>query len=161
HNTAWWPDVKDSFETFVREHQRDPFPKTLTWQSDGAAEANRAHWLVIDKVTGARGGTPLPDLNDLKAGSHPNFGVRADGMRIVSVADGSNAAAFGLKSGDVVVSVNSRTLPQGLDLVEFLTIFEPGASLTFGVSRDNKPIELKGTFKPSEQSRLVSMFPRT
>ena len=27
--------------------------------------------------------------------------------------------------------------------------------------RDNKPVELKGTFRPTEQSRLVPIFPRT
>ena len=26
HNTAWWPEVKDTFEQFVRDHPRDPYP---------------------------------------------------------------------------------------------------------------------------------------
>ena len=30
HNTAWWPEVKDSFERFVREHPRQPYADKLT-----------------------------------------------------------------------------------------------------------------------------------
>ena len=36
HNTAWWPEVKDTFEQFVREHPRDPYPVKLTWEADAA-----------------------------------------------------------------------------------------------------------------------------
>ncbi len=28
HNTAWWPEVKDTYEQFVKEHPRKPFPDT-------------------------------------------------------------------------------------------------------------------------------------
>jgi pimeloyl-ACP methyl ester carboxylesterase len=39
HNTAWWPDVKDSYERFVTEHPRDRPPlgspgKPPTWRTD-------------------------------------------------------------------------------------------------------------------------------
>jgi hypothetical protein len=47
HNTAWWPQVKDPFETFVAGHPRNPHPDTLTWEAADPAH-NRAHWLVID-----------------------------------------------------------------------------------------------------------------
>ena len=50
HNTSWWPEEKDAFETFVREHPRKPFPDHLTWQTDLKGDTNRAHWLVIDKL---------------------------------------------------------------------------------------------------------------
>ena len=46
HNTAWWPEVKDSYEAFVREHPRQPLPDTLTWEMGNSAAFNRAHWLV-------------------------------------------------------------------------------------------------------------------
>ena len=50
HNTAWWPDVKESFETFVKNHPRQPLPDKLTWETGGAAADNRVHWLIIDKL---------------------------------------------------------------------------------------------------------------
>jgi hypothetical protein len=63
HNTAWWPDVKDTFEKFVREHPRDPHPDKLTWETANL-EHNRAHWLVIDQL-GAQPGDAkaMSDLN--------------------------------------------------------------------------------------------------
>ena len=64
HDTTWWPQVKEDFETFVRTHPRNPLPDRLTWETSDAHNANRAHWLVIDSL----GSTPgdardMPDLN--------------------------------------------------------------------------------------------------
>ncbi len=50
HNTAWWPDVKDSFEEFVRSHPRNPLPDKLSWESSGLPIDSRAGWLIIDKL---------------------------------------------------------------------------------------------------------------
>jgi hypothetical protein len=65
HNTSWWPILKDSFESFVREHPRDPYPSRITWESTGTDIGKRAHWLVIDRVAASPSsrGAPLPDLN--------------------------------------------------------------------------------------------------
>jgi hypothetical protein len=54
HNTAWWPDVKESFEAFVRTHPRSPLPDKLTWETNASPIDNRAHWLIIDKLSSAR-----------------------------------------------------------------------------------------------------------
>src|SRR5262245_20836763 len=63
HNTAWWPELKDTFEKFVASHPRDPHPDTLTWET-GNLEHNRAHWLVIDQLGAqADDAQSLPDLN--------------------------------------------------------------------------------------------------
>jgi len=48
HNTAWWPDLKDTFEKFVADHPRDPHPAKLTWEAM-SQDHNRAHWLMIDQ----------------------------------------------------------------------------------------------------------------
>jgi hypothetical protein len=170
HNTAWWPSVKETFEAFVQNHPRDPLPSRLTWEAeqapvpDGSKDlrdiVNRAHWLVIDKIGAPRAQALLPDLNEFPAGSQPNFGVRTSGMRITSVLEGSNAEQIGLKSGDVVVSINGRGLPTALDLLEILAIYHPGERLTFVVSRDNKPAEASGGYSPAMMPRLVPLFPR-
>jgi len=57
HNTAWWPQVKDLFESFVTSHPRDPYPDTVTWTAANASEHRRAHWMVIDEW-GPRAGEP-------------------------------------------------------------------------------------------------------
>ena len=66
HNTAWWPDVKDAFETFVRDHPRVPQPASLTWESDATPTDNRAAWLVIDRLSPPKPtDAKLDDLNQL------------------------------------------------------------------------------------------------
>src|SRR5215467_9923146 len=49
HNTAWWPDVKESYEAFVATHPRKPSPDRLTWETSDLTR-NRAHWLLITKL---------------------------------------------------------------------------------------------------------------
>ena len=75
HNTAWWPEMKEPFEAFVRAHPRDPLPATLTWEATDRDVPTRAHWLVIDRVRPAAAGEPplKPDLNEF-SGAGPNLG---------------------------------------------------------------------------------------
>ena len=49
HNTSWWPDLRETFEEFVRDNPRDPHPDTLEWETSDLIH-NRAHWLVIDAL---------------------------------------------------------------------------------------------------------------
>src|SRR5207247_1989885 len=78
HNTAWWPEVRDSFERFVRSHPRDPYPSKITWETSGDSAARRAHWLVIDKIgrRTPKSDAPMPDANEFLSGTQTNFGVR-------------------------------------------------------------------------------------
>jgi acetyl esterase/lipase len=158
HNTAWWPEVKDSYEAFVREHPRNPHPLTLTWQTDETSTPNRAHWLVVDRLGNARPGEELPNINNFNAGQEPNFGLRSAGMRVVSVLPGSNAMDFGFLPGDIVESINDRSLPRGLELTEFMSIYDAGTKLHFVVSRDNKPVDLNGTYQPAMMKRVSPLF---
>ncbi len=162
HNTAWWPEVKDTFEGFVRDHPRKPLPDTLTWESDLTGGTNRAHWLVIDALTPAAFGAPkLPDLNDFNTGPLPNFGLRVAGTRIISIFEGSNAGIFGFRPGDVVVSINGKAVPSGANALEVLSGFEPNQMLTFAVSRDNQPVDLKGFFMSAAPGGVTPLFRRT
>jgi molybdopterin-dependent oxidoreductase alpha subunit len=71
HNTAWWPEVKEPFETFVRNHRRDPLPATMTWEAADRDLPSRAHWLVIDRLRSSSSEASLrPDLNEF---SGPGF----------------------------------------------------------------------------------------
>lgn len=159
HNTAWWPDVKDPFERFVREHPRDPYPATLTWESD-QAEA-RAHWLRIDRLRPRGVDEPLPDLNEMATRTSPNFGVRAEGMRITSVIKGSNAEALGLLPGDLVDSVNGRVIPDGVPLLDLLETIDAGTRITLKVKRAAAVVDLAGPFEPKSIVNTVSLFRRS
>jgi hypothetical protein len=81
-------------------------------------------------------------------------------MRITSVLAGSNADRLGLKPGDTVLSINGRSLPGGLDLVDVLGIYNPGDRLTFGLSRDGEAAEVAGVFSPTRMTRVTPLFPR-
>jgi hypothetical protein len=73
HDTSWWPEVRDSFEAFVRGHPRDPLPARLTWEAADRQTPSRAHWLVIDRVAPTAAPKLAPDLN-VFSGEGPNRG---------------------------------------------------------------------------------------
>lgn len=159
HNTAWWPQLKDAYESFVAGHPRVAHPPALTWTTDDTATTrNRAHWLVVDTLGSPRPSEELPDINNLDRGREPNFGLRSVGMRVASVLPGSNALDFGFQPGDVVESVNGRALPRGVELTEFVSIFQPGDNLRFVVSRTDRMVELEGTYRPSLMRSVAPIF---
>jgi hypothetical protein len=162
HNTAWWPEVKDTYEAFVAAHPRHPVPERLTWETDLSAGTNRAHWLVVDALSQSKPeAASLPDVNDFVSAAEPNFGIRSAGMRVTAVTAGSNAAAFGLLPGDVVAKIGERVIPQGVDLVELMSVYDAGQPLTLTVARGGQPVELKGTYNPVSAPRVTPMFVHT
>jgi len=157
HNTQWWPQVKDHFEAFVREHPRAALPDVLTWETSDAKAHNRAHWLVIDKL----GPTPsdaktLDDLNEVPISPRPDFGLQSIGGRVVRVSAGSNADKIGFKVGDALVRLNDQTVPISQDILETLSEVKRGTPIALVVSRNNKPVELSGVYDPP----IVSYPPR-
>lgn len=165
HNTAWWPEVKETFERFVREHPRNPLPDRLTWESDLGGGTGRAHWLVIDTLMPAAGGPPtrreMTDLNDFTTGPLPNFGLRVAGTRILSIAEGSNASIFDFRPGDVVVSINGTMVPAGTSVLEALGSYQPNQVLGFVVSRGGRSLELTGFFMSAAPGGVTPLFRRT
>jgi hypothetical protein len=149
HNTAWWPEVKSSFEAFAQQHPRNPLPDTLTWETADITTHNRAHWLVIDALAAAKGETAsIDDLNDMVGPPAPDFGIRAVGFRINRVMPGSNAERIGLKAGDALVRLNDETLRVRADVSEAFEELKPGTEITLLVARNNAPVELSGKYDP-------------
>ena len=75
HNTAWWPEMKDTFETFVRDHPRNPYPETRHLGSDRSRSAG-ARALGGDRSHPAAAASEPrlePDLN-VFSGAGPNHG---------------------------------------------------------------------------------------
>lgn len=154
HNTAWWPDVREPFETFVRDHPRLPYPDRLTWQTERVDAHNRAHWLVIDKLRAAspaeRAAAPLDDVNDFSRELVMAFGVIGSGTRVSRIQAGSNADRLGLRPGDTIASIDGRGVAGGDDLLAALARHQPGDLLVLVVSRDARSVELRGPFQPQE-----------
>jgi hypothetical protein len=148
HNTAWWPEIKETYEAFVREHPRKPLPDTLTWESNGAV-FNRAHWLIVDKTGAAKNDAKaLADLNDMPEPPSADFGVRSIRMRINKVVPGSNADKMGVKAGDVLLRLDDRSVSAAADVAGALEDTPPGSTITLTMVRDNLPVELTGVYQP-------------
>ena len=148
HNTAWWPEVRDSFEDFVRQHPRNPNPSRLSWESDLKATGRRAHWLIIDELNPKDTRAPLPDLNRFVPDPLAGFGLRAEGARVVSVLASSSASTFNLQPGDVVLAVNGQPVPAGQKLLDHLATAPANTFVTLKVQRGDTTQELRGYFAP-------------
>ena len=149
HNTSWWPEIKDVFEAFVREHPRRPLPDTLTWEMGNSAAFNRAHWLVIDRLGAQKSDAKgLADLNEMPMPPSADFGARSAGKRVNRIVPGSNAERIGLKEGDVLLRVNDRSVAAASDIADALADEPPGSKITLMIARDNAPVELEGVYQP-------------
>jgi len=148
HNTAWWPDVKDSFERFADEHPRDPSPARLTWETSNLKH-NRAHWLVIDKL-GAQANDPrnLADVNDyspIEVMAIPLFERREPSGRVDLVRTGNavEATTRGVAAFTLLISPDAFDLTQPIKVtsngrVVFDANVQPSAAtLMKWAARDN------------------------
>ena len=148
HNTAWWPDVKESFERFAADHPREPSPAHLTWETFDLKH-NRAHWLVIDRL-GRQGNDPrnLQDVNELSPSEGmvvPLFEHRQRSGRVDLVRSGNSVEAItrGVAAYTLLVSPDAFDLSQPIKVVSNgKTVFEGNvrpslATLMKWAARDN------------------------
>ncbi len=63
HSMSWYPVLRDTIQQFYLAHRREPFPHTLTWQTESADQFNRCHYVVIRKLREEPAAGP--DLNQL------------------------------------------------------------------------------------------------
>jgi len=67
------------------------------------------------------------------------------GAIVAIVSKGSPAATAGVKSGDVIVKLGDKPVNEVLDVTRTVIRMNPGADLTLGILRNNKPMTLKVT----------------
>jgi predicted esterase len=150
HDTSWWPEIEESFERFVVDHPRLPLPDALTWESGPPNIPSRAHWLVIQRLAAVRADEPsLPDVNTMSTRPGPDFGIRGSGARINRVVNGSNAEQIGLRSGDVVLTINGQPVSPDADVAELLRSYPSGRPLLVTVTRGSDPVRLTGRYAPT------------
>ena len=162
HDTSWWPEMKDAFERFAADHPRAPLPDALSWESGPPNLPSRAHWLIVERVREARpDDPPLPGVSMTPARPAPDFGIRASGTRINRVLAGSNAEQIGLRSGDVVLTINNQPLAVSADVAELLRGFPAGRPLLLTVARGSETLRLTGRYAPSVMpAESDAMLPR-
>ena len=151
HNTRWWPEEKDNFESFVAAHPRDPHPDRLTWQAADAPH-NRAHWLVIDRFGAAPGeATNLADINVMRE-EGPMFGRAKSTGRVDLVWTGNSvqAATQGVAAFTLLLS------PDKFDLNQPVKVVANGREVFNGrVQRDLKTL-LKWAAKDNDRTMLYA-----
>ena len=166
HSTAWWPDERPEFESFVNDHPREPLPNTISWQTERVDRFNRAHWLVIDQLGSVEGESRLPDTNLLNRGRELDFGLRINssvdrGRRAHEVVPGSNAFQIGLRTGDRFVELNGKPVDAGLEVAQSMDKWAAGERVRFVVERSGNRMTLEGVFAPVEVDvPPAPIFPR-
>ena len=86
----------------------------------------------------------LPSAQAREAG----LGERG-GVLVTAVAEGSSAAAAGLRIGDIILAAAGQALADASDMEERVIVLAPGAPLTLRVWRDGEVIELVLTRPPA------------
>ena len=104
--------------------------------------------VATGKASHARLGVTIQDLNQSLAES---FGLkRPDGALVANVADGSAAAAAGLKSGDVITEVNGQPVVRSGELSSLIGMAAPGEKVKLKVWRDHAAREIEAKLGGAE-----------
>lgn len=88
-------------------------------------------------------------------GTEPNGG----GVRVGGVSPGGPAAEAGVKAGDIIVSVRSKPVATGRELVRAMETVEPGEKVELGLKRDGKPLKLSVEARPLDDVFFTAAVP--
>ncbi len=153
HNTAWWPDVKDSFEEFVRSHPRHPLPEALTWESGGSASDNRAHWLVIDRLSPPDRNAPkLDDVNLLAEKGPRMFEATRPSGRVDLSRTGNMVTATTRGVGEFTLLIS----PDAFDLSEPVKVIANGRTVFDGRVEPSVTTLLKWAARDNDRTMLFA-----
>jgi regulator of sigma E protease len=120
---------------------------TLNADRELTFDVDRAGTSVKLKVTPVW--RELPDPSGRKT-SRPTIGIEPPPMppRVGGVVAGTPAAVAGFQHGDVIVSIDGKSVKSFLDMQKIVSV-SPGRALTFEVDRGGARVELKAT--PAER----------
>lgn len=100
-------------------------------------------------------GIEVIEISDFQTAMY--YRVQSVGLYVYSVADGSNAASQGLRSGDLIKSVNGQELTTEEQYTKIVDGLKVGDTLTFVVVRKNKEYTVSVVveeYKPTSQNAL-------
>lgn len=98
------------------------------------------------------GGTLGVTTNSLSDQLQEYFGAKG-GLLVTSVTDDSAAAKAGVKAGDVIVSVNGRSVDDPFELRREVQRLDQGEEFTLEIVRDRKAMTLKGKIEERSSRR--------
>lgn len=98
-------------------------------------------------------GVMIQDVNDSLAES---LGIQGKkGALISEVVEGSPAEKAGLRHGDLVVSVDGRSIDGYLQLSRTIALLAPGTTVEIGIVRDGKSMQIPVTIAEREEDGQV------
>ena len=155
HDVQWWPDERDAFEQFIRDHARDPHPTRLSWETERTDRYNRIDWLVIDELGATPYDSAPADVNDVElapGAARSIFPRRHPSGRVDIVRSGNafGAATRGVRSFTLLLS------PDAVDFSRPITVTVNGR-LAFqgGVARD-PAVLLKWAARDNDRTMLYA-----
>ena len=135
------PDTRNGLEEFsrigpeIQDRLRD-LQRSFSLEID--PDRPLGPWTVSGR--GRLGATLVP-LGDQLASY---FGVK-QGALVSSVETDSSASRAGLKAGDVITSINGRSVDEVSDVLQQVREAQPGSTLDITVMRDKKEVKLRAT----------------
>jgi serine protease Do len=126
------------------DRQLKDMAKNFEFRYDGPGGRGFGNW-----YTGPRGrfGVALSSVGEQLA---TYFGVKG-GVLVTSVEMDSPAGRAGLKAGDVITSINGRTVGDPSDVLDEVRRADAGGSLAITVTRDRKELKLTATMRERER----------
>ena len=138
------PEIAGDIERQVERSLR-ALPKNFAFDFNWDADGHPMDWARPQGRLGAQL-TPLTD----QLASY--FGTK-DGVLVSSVTADSAAAKAGLKAGDVITSINGRSVESPREVTQELRAADEGKEVEIGIVRDKKTMTLKAQAEPRRSTR--------
>ena len=123
--------------------------KSLTNNNHAGIDGFREDWdrILAGETWGSLSLNPFanPEMPVLGIGMAMMRGVR--GVIVESVVQGSPAAAAGVRTGDVIRSIDGSELRDGGELLQILAKRQAGDQVKLGLQRDRRELEMQVTLK--------------
>lgn len=142
HNTSWWPTEREPYETFVRDHPRQPHPAKLSWETERTDRFNRVRWLVIDRIGN---GTSDAGLEDARFFVHTRPSGRVD---IERAGNTFAAVSRGVRSFTLLLS------PDAIDFAQPVVVRVNGKELFRGVVKKDVAVLEKWAARDRDRTML-------
>ncbi len=121
---------------------RDGKKNTVT-ANLGETEGEEVYKYDFDFDDGGAANAYVFDMGGAFLGVVPGETVNG-GLTVEDVVDGSSAEAMGLQDGDIIKSLNDRSITNFDDLVAAVEVTEPEQEVHLAIDRDGKPMDLNG-----------------
>ncbi len=109
--------------------------------------AGRDRPLSSTLKAGKAGQTASKTERKVSFGTIPDFSFRGEGFRLSDVVEGSPAETAGLKSGDVIIQVNSLPVTGLNDFSDILKKLKPGQRISITFVRDGRQSTVQARVK--------------